>query len=145
MSSLICTACIERLRVAYDFRNSCLQSDQTLQRYMNQLQEEVKQTSASVPLMTPTKFEFGMSSGSQDSISNVTEDTQGGEYLPLKQFLEQGEVITKSENFLNAAASRNSEIAKTDNFLTVSVSRATSPPTATGKVNNYLMFLGKND
>lgn len=138
MSSLICSACIERLRVAYDFRNSCLQSDQTLQRYMSQLQEEVKQTSTSVPLMTPTKFEFGITSGSQDSISNVTDDTQGAEYLPLKQFLEHDEVITKSESFLNPGASRASEIAKTNNFLTVSVSRATSPPTATGKVNNYL-------
>lgn len=137
MPSLICGACIERLRVAYDFRNSCLQSDQTLQRYVNQLHEEVKQTSAAVPLMTPTKFEFSMSSGSQDSISNVTEDTQSGEYLPLKQFLENDGDITKSETFMSSGVSR-AEMHKADNFLTARASRGTSPPTATGETNRKL-------
>lgn len=130
LPSLICPACIERLRIAYDFRNSCLQSDQTLQRYMNQLQEEVKQTSASRSLMTPTKFEFSMSSGSQDSISNTTEDAQNGEYLPLKHFLDNDEDISKTETFL--AAENNAEINKPETFLTACVSRATSPP-ANGK------------
>lgn len=110
---------------------------------MNQLQEEVKQTSASRSLMTPTKFEFNMSTGGQDSITNVSEETQNAEYLPLKHFLDNDEEISKTETFLSATVTGDSDvITKTETFFTACVSRATSPPEA-GKMGKLFFFYFK--
>ncbi|KRT80264.1 zinc-finger associated domain containing protein, partial [Oryctes borbonicus] len=35
-TQLICSTCVDKLRIAYDFRILCLQSDNTLQQYLSQ-------------------------------------------------------------------------------------------------------------
>lgn len=91
LPSLICATCIERLRVAYDFRNICLQSDQTLNRYITHLQEENKQSLGGRLLNSPTKFDFAISTTTQDEIPIIVEEPQNAEYLHLKHFLDNDE------------------------------------------------------
>lgn len=90
MPSLICAPCIDRLRVAYDFRNSCLQSDQTLQRYLGQLQEEVKQND--LPRLPVSDFNM-------TTTQDVAEQPRTAEYIPLKHFLDNDEEMAKTEGY----------------------------------------------
>lgn len=113
LPSSICATCIERLRVAYEFRNICLQSDQTLQRY---LQEDSKSgIVSSHSLHTPTKFDFTLSSGTQDSLP--CEETHNEEYIHLKHFLDTDEELPKEEPLVDGTPSRSSS---PDNSLTSS-------------------------
>lgn len=100
--SLICTACIEKLRIAYDFRNACLQSEHTLQRYANQIQVEAKQQNSinNRPLVTPTKFEFTISNVAQEGLPCIIEEPQNQEYLHLKHFLDTNGELLKSEQIV---------------------------------------------
>lgn len=108
MPSLICANCIEKLRAAYDFRNACLQSDHTLQRYISHLQEEAsKPSNCDRPLTTPTKFELGISSAPSEGLPCIIEEPQSAEYLHLKHFLDNDDDITKSEHLVDTAASRS--------------------------------------
>jgi KRAB domain-containing zinc finger protein len=95
LPSLICATCIERLRVAYDFRNICLQSDHTLHRYISHLQEDSKQNLGARPLTTPTKFDFAIPTTTQDDIPISVEEPQNAEYLHLKHFLDNDEDLAK--------------------------------------------------
>lgn len=104
---MICGTCIDRVRIAYDFRNICLQSDHTLQRYISHLQEEAKQDVSGRPLTTPTKFDFGLPPAPQDSIPCIIEEPQNAEYLHLKHFLDNDEDLTKNEQLIDAATSRS--------------------------------------
>ncbi|CAG9858007.1 unnamed protein product [Phyllotreta striolata] len=95
LPTLICALCIEHLRVAYDFRLTCIQSDETLNRYIR-VQEESKQH----PLcITTTKFEYttSNSSGNTAQINILSEETAENtdEYLHLKHFLDNDEELAK--------------------------------------------------
>lgn len=105
--SLICSTCIERLRVAYDFRLVCLQSDHTLSKYLEHLSINNKQKIISErPLSTPTKFEFPTSS-TQSRNSPVNDECQQNvEYLHLKHFLDSDDEISRSETLLSKDTSR---------------------------------------
>lgn len=109
LPSLICGTCIERLRIAYDFRIVCLQSDHTLNRYISHL-DDTKQNVNIVgrSLMTPTKFEFGLQTSNNEVIPMIGEEPQNAEYLHLKHFLDNDEELTKSENLVDTTASRSS-------------------------------------
>ncbi|KAJ8912885.1 hypothetical protein NQ315_011208 [Exocentrus adspersus] len=103
LPSLICGACIERLRIAYDFRIVCLQSDQTLGRYITHLDDNKQNLSlVGRPLMTPTKFEFGLSTSNNEVLPII------GEELHLKHFLDNDEELTKNETLVDTAISRSS-------------------------------------
>lgn len=105
---MICANCIEKLRAAYDFRNTCLQSDHTLQRYISHLQEEAsKPNNCDRPLTTPTKFELGISSAPSEGLPCIIEEPQNAEYLHLKHFLDNDDDITKSEHLVDTATSRS--------------------------------------
>lgn len=75
--------------------------------------------------MTPTKFEFNLSSGSQDS-GGDGEEPHNGEYL--KDFLDGNEEISKTETFLTVSGDGYASKTEAEAFLTACVSRATSPP-----------------
>ncbi|KAK4886553.1 hypothetical protein RN001_002824 [Aquatica leii] len=114
LPSLICTTCIERLRVAYDFRSVCLQSDNTLQRYISHLQDEAKQTiNGQRPLTTPTKFDFGIPNSASDNLPCIIEEPQNAEYLHLKHFLDNDEELTKSENLVDTTSRSTSPDSNT--------------------------------
>ncbi|KAF5285974.1 hypothetical protein FQA39_LY16485 [Lamprigera yunnana] len=105
LPSLICTTCIERLRVAYDFRSTCIQSDSTLQRYISHLQDEAKQTiNGQHSLTTPTKLEFSFPNSSNDNLPCIIEEPQNAEYLHLKHFLDNDEELTKNENLVDTTS-----------------------------------------
>lgn len=114
--SLICATCIERLRIAYDFRNVCLQSDQTLQKYgpVN-LDDSVKHSRL---LSTPTKFEFVTCANGQSSeIVSMNGETQNSEYLHLKQFLDSEVDLPKSEHIVGDSPSASPDTSIADSFL----------------------------
>lgn len=108
LPSLICSTCIDKLRVAYEFRNVCIQSDQTLQRYISHLQDEAKQQNSNGrPLTTPTKFEFTISHPVQDGLPCIIEEPQNAEYLHLKHFLDNDDELLKSEQIVETQTSRS--------------------------------------
>lgn len=120
--SLICIACIERLRVAYEFRNICLQSDKTLQQHINQLQENEKNVSE-------VEVERHTLSNCQ-SIKDETEE----EYSHLRQIFERNDKITKADTCMTITVTEDSdEIVKTETFFVDSLSTAVNSP-ETGKV-----------
>lgn len=98
--SLICSSCIDRLRIAYDFRLVCLQSDQTLCKYLEHISINSKQTKNFVEgtLSLPTtKFGFGTSTS--EFVYN--ERQQNVEYVQLKHFLDSDNDINRSENVVS--------------------------------------------
>lgn len=126
LPSLICANCIDRLRVAYDFKNACLQSDQTLQRYVSHLQEEEEKEvgssfSAESLGLTNSKFDFTIPVGDSSLPIIIEEEQQTGEFLHLKHFLDNEEELSKQE-----AASNNIELAQetetviSENYITES-------------------------
>ncbi|KAK9717956.1 Zinc-finger associated domain (zf-AD) [Popillia japonica] len=118
--SLICTACIEKLRIAYDFRNACLQSEHTLQRYANQIQVEAKQQNSinNRPLVTPTKFEFTISNVAQEGLPCIIEEPQNQEYLHLKHFLDTNGELLKSEQIVETTQTSRSSTPDQRNTTT---------------------------
>ncbi|XP_050515593.1 zinc finger protein 436-like [Diabrotica virgifera virgifera] len=103
VASLICSVCIERLRVAYDFRIVCLQSDATINRYLC-IQDDSKQQGTSIEtrtLSTPTKFEFSIATtAASETTALLTEDHQNSEYIHLKHFLDSDEVLMKQDDLI---------------------------------------------
>jgi KRAB domain-containing zinc finger protein len=119
LPSLICATCIERLRVAYDFRNICLQSDHTLHRYISHLQEDSKQNLGARPLTTPTKFDFAIPTTTQDDIPISVEEPQNAEYLHLKHFLDNDEDLAKNDSLVDVprSSSASPDSPSTTGFL----------------------------
>lgn len=113
LPSLICTTCIDRLRVAYDFRSVCLQSDTTLQRYVAHLQNEAKQA-----LSSTSKFDFTIPT-TQESLPNIIEEPQNA--FELKHFLDNDEELNKTDHLVDATTSPSSSPDPTTTFLNVSV------------------------
>lgn len=114
LPSLICSTCIERLRVAYDFKNICLQSDHTLLRYISHLQDDdSKDNSEARSLATPTKFDFAITTESEENIPISIEEPQNAEYLHLKHFLDNDEDLVKTDDTIarSNTASPNSPSA----------------------------------
>lgn len=80
----------------YDFKNLCLQSDNTLQRYLNNQQEQSKCISNERQLATPTKFDFGLQTDSH--IANLNQEPSNSDHLILKNFLDASDDITRNYN-----------------------------------------------
>ncbi|KRT80259.1 zinc-finger associated domain containing protein, partial [Oryctes borbonicus] len=112
LPSFICAMCIEKLRIAYDFRTVCLQSDQALQRYTNHLQGEAKDQSSNRSLTTPTKFEYTISTVTQDGLPCIIEEPQ--KYLHLEHFLDNEELL-KSEQLGETTQSSRSSTPERNN------------------------------
>lgn len=105
---MICSACIERLRIAYEFKNICIQSAQTLERCMGQSNENNKSHIIPTrPLSTPTKFEFEIEPESKNSITCTIEEPQSSEYLNLKHFLDNEEELSKPTHLVEVSTSRS--------------------------------------
>ncbi|CAH1160007.1 unnamed protein product [Phaedon cochleariae] len=97
LPSLICEICIDHLRVAYDFRLVCLQSDQTLERYLSLPDRDSKQETNTRQLSTPTKFDFSVGTTTEENLSIIEEEPQNAEYIHLKHFLDNDEEASKSD------------------------------------------------
>ncbi|CAH0560206.1 unnamed protein product [Brassicogethes aeneus] len=91
ISTLLCTNCIDRLRISYDFRIVCLNSDQTLQRFLANPHEDKR------ILTTPTKFDFTIPTTTHETINGIIEDPQNTEYIHLKHFLDNEEELNKPD------------------------------------------------
>ncbi|KAL3267217.1 hypothetical protein HHI36_011352 [Cryptolaemus montrouzieri] len=89
LPSLICSSCIERLRVSYDFRNVCLQSDNTLQKYIGHLRSFTTMSEAGT--ISIPKIQFTAANIIENVV--ITEEPQNAEYLHLKHFLDNEEEL----------------------------------------------------
>lgn len=90
--------CIDRLRIAYDFRLVCIQSDQKLCKYVEHLSINGKHNNNSddSTFNIPSKF----SSSNLETFD--TEKQQNVDYVQLKHFLENDEEISTSKNIVSA-------------------------------------------
>ncbi|KAK9885611.1 hypothetical protein WA026_012375 [Henosepilachna vigintioctopunctata] len=90
LPSLICSSCIERLRISYDFKNVCLQSDNTLQKYIGQTFTTI---SEGTTILNP-KIEFRESTIINNVVDNVViQASHNVEYIHLKHFLDNEEEL----------------------------------------------------
>ncbi|XP_074035272.1 uncharacterized protein isoform X2 [Leptinotarsa decemlineata] len=99
LPSLICETCIDRLRVAYDFRVICLQSDYTLSRYLNLSEEKYRMSYASKYPCTVTP--------PNENLSMINTDEQNIGYIHLKHFLDSEEEQMKNDRLLKSISSCN--------------------------------------
>ncbi|KAF5285977.1 hypothetical protein FQA39_LY16488 [Lamprigera yunnana] len=102
-SLLICIFCIEKLRTAYDFQKLCVDSDNTLKRYLNNQEHSKHGLCDDRSLATPTKFDYSL----QMQIQNNVE--LQNDYLNLRSLLEDSEC--------SAEASRNQCVIDTREAL----------------------------
>ncbi|GJQ74995.1 hypothetical protein Trydic_g9617 [Trypoxylus dichotomus] len=118
-TQLICSNCIDKLRIAYDFRILCLQSDNTLQQYLNQ-----QKITTTVQTYDVTNFELTtnvMSLQANSIASEKTLDQQTSDLLSLKHFLDNEEVLAKSSNAINEI--QHSRSATPDSVATAGFAR----------------------
>ncbi|XP_060532068.1 zinc finger protein ZFP2-like isoform X3 [Cylas formicarius] len=114
LSSLICEQCLATLRISYNFRTSCISTDQILQKCLSD-NIDFKQP-LERQLLTPTKFDFSISN--HETIPLLSEETQNSEYLHLKHFLDNEEELDKSEvAHQNRVVSGNSTPVSTADYL----------------------------
>ncbi|XP_076273522.1 uncharacterized protein LOC143204690 [Rhynchophorus ferrugineus] len=89
ITSLICTECIDRLRISYDFRNTCITADQTLGKFIKQDKEKTNG-------LFNDKYDCTQSQDSKIIGQITEEDTSNSGYLHLKHFLDSEDDINKN-------------------------------------------------
>lgn len=87
LPSFICSSCIERLRVSYDFRTVCLQSENTLQKYGG--------GPMSIAITPENVIE---------NIVITTEGSSNAEYVHLKHFLDNEDELKNDDNISRDAS-----------------------------------------
>ncbi|XP_044748091.1 gastrula zinc finger protein XlCGF57.1-like [Coccinella septempunctata] len=100
LPSFICSTCIDRLRVSYDFRTVCLQSENTLQKCVSGHLRGFTTISESG---TISKMEFG-GANIIENIVITTQDSPNAEYLHLKHFLDNEDELKNDVNISRGAS-----------------------------------------
>ncbi|KAK9717957.1 Zinc-finger associated domain (zf-AD) [Popillia japonica] len=115
---LICSNCIDKLRIAYDFRILCLQSDNTLQQYLNEPKDITN-----VPTYADiTNFELANNIVTLDTNTLRTDkplESSTSELLNLKHFLDGTVHITKPAMVTSDSHNSRSAALDLDSVATV--------------------------
>lgn len=111
--SLICAGCIEKLRIAYEFRILCLQSDDTLQQSFCQDKGLSMEPYSTVMLndyiTAPPSEQFV-----ENSISKP--DSQTTDFLNIRELLEAEDELTKSSHHAETSRSESPDSIATTGF-----------------------------
>lgn len=111
--SFICSSCIERLRVSYDFRTVCLQSESTLQKcgHLRSFTAISEGGTISIP-----KLEFTQAN-IIENIVITTDESPNTEYLHLKHFLDNEDELKNDVNNMSRSASPAFHLGSQDSHL----------------------------
>ncbi|KAL1506573.1 hypothetical protein ABEB36_005907 [Hypothenemus hampei] len=85
---LICEDCIEQLRISFNFRNVCLTSNETLQKYVEQMSQKI----------SPKDMIYDCLEATAKPDSTNSNDRHNTEFIHLKHFLDSESELGKSDS-----------------------------------------------
>ncbi|XP_030763741.1 zinc finger protein 2 homolog isoform X1 [Sitophilus oryzae] len=113
INSVICSECINMLRISYDFRNTCITTHATLEKIIS----EGNRNDDSSAVLFSTKYDCTDSSLIQTIDSLPDEDITNSEFLHLKHFLDDEDSVKNPQILSSDRSKNNLSDSATERFI----------------------------